>query len=112
MKFFDTNVLFGMAKKESRFRPYDRQPFRTSDANIFELSCLLRWKGLAPDMTPLLGASEPVTRADFMSAAELRIRNRLPATDALCYAVARRLGMVFVTADRKHFRGLPGVELV
>lgn len=112
MKFYDTNVLYGLATGEPRYGAYDGKPFRTSDANLFELRSLILRRGLQVEVTPFLGASESVTRADFLVAAEFQNRHRLSAIDGIGYAVARRLGIPFVTADRKHFRGLAGVELV
>ncbi len=53
----------------------------------------------------------PVSEEIALSAAELSVKYRMHATDALIYATARAYDGRLLTGD-EHFKGLPGVEFI
>jgi len=120
--FADTYALVEILRGSPAYRPYADEELVTTEFNLLELAYALtrdygRVKAL--EVLALVRAFIEIVETrdeDYVEAAELRARlrregRRLSLIDALGYAVARRLGIPFLTGDRE-FRGLDGVVFV
>ncbi|MBI4362439.1 MAG: PIN domain-containing protein [Euryarchaeota archaeon] len=111
---FDTYAFLKLYEGARSYERYLREDFVTTALQIIELHYKLR-KMADPDADAVVSKFcrlEEITCEDVVEG--MKVKEKMPElspADAIGYAVARRLGIPFLTGDGP-MRKLPGVEFV
>jgi len=120
--FADTYALVEILKGNPNYEKYSSAELYTTEFNLLELSyALVRDFGVekAEEILEIMKSSVTVVIPEvhhYVLASEIRIRERkngkkLSLIDCLGYAMAKSLGVKFLTGDRE-FREMENVEFV
>lgn len=120
-RFFDSDVIYGVAVADPRFERFVGEVMATTRLNLMEVCYVLRRAGHGERALEIYREALPhaieFTDPDLIAAMDWRGENfrkktREPSyVDAVGYQVARSNGLAFTTGDRK-FSGYPGADVV
>lgn len=114
--FFDTYAIFEIIRGNANYKPYEESRIITTIFNLAELNRNLRKekdKKIADEYTDKYSRfMVDLSIDDIKMAMDLKgIHKHLSIPDAIGYAVAKRMGIRFLTGDND-FKDMENVEFV
>ncbi len=115
--FFDTYAIIEIIKGSNSYERYQEARFVLTQLNLIEIHYFLLKE--LPDQAEIQlekysGHAVPIDNETIMNANRFRHSNRkkeLSTADAIGYACAKKLGVIFITGDRQ-FEGMDNTLIV